>query len=387
MKKLCVVTATRAEYGLLAPIIEKLRQEPDVEVHLVVTGAHLSPEFGSTVREIEAAGTPIDRRIDILLSADSPAGASKTMALALMGFADYFEDARPDALLLLGDRFELLAVGAAAMNERIPIVHLYGGETTEGAVDEAVRHSLTKMAALHFTGSEASRKRVIQMGEAPERVFAVGAMGPENALNMPKLTRRQLEESLQCSLGARYAVLTYHPVTLESSPAEKQVDALARAVERFPEITFLCTKANADAGGRAINERLLALSQESGHVLLFDSLGAQRYLSAVSGAEFVIGNSSSGLSEVPSLGVPTINIGDRQKGREHGPSVIDCPAEEEAIAAAIRYALTPEAKEIASRRENPYGDGNASARIAEITADFLRNGCLSVQKTFYDIVF
>ena len=387
MKKLCIVTATRAEYALLLPIIRKLQEKPGLEVHVAVTGAHLSPEFGLTVRQIEADGIRISRKIEMLLSSDTPAAVSKSMALALIGFGDYFAELQPDALLVLGDRYELLAICSAAMNARIPIIHLYGGETTEGAVDEAVRHAVTKLSCLHFTANEVYARRVIQMGENPENVHVVGAMGPENAIRMEKMSKPEIEEKLGISLGEKYAVVTFHPVTLENATAEKQAAELIRAFARYPDIVFLCTKANADADGRIINRMLADCAAASEHVYLFDSLGAKCYLSAAAGAAFALGNSSSGLSELPSLGVPTVNIGNRQKGRMRGPGVIDCEPECSAICAAVDRALTPEFREIAARRINPYGDGNTSEKIAELTADALLNGRLNVRKQFYDIDF
>lgn len=387
MKRICVLTATRADYGLLAPIIKKLMRYDDLDVRVAVTGAHLSPEFGMTVSEIENDGIPIDRKIQILLSSDTPSAISKSMGLAMISFADYFEELQPDALLVLGDRYETLAVACAAMNARVPIFHLYGGETTEGAIDEGVRHALTKLSNLHFVANEEFRKRAVQLGESPDRVFIVGAMGPENAINMPKLSQPELEDSLHIKLGERYAVLTFHPVTLEAGSAERQTEELIRAISRYPEIAFLCTKANADTEGRIINAKLEQLSEERENVFLFDSLGAKRYLSALSHAAFAIGNSSSGLAEVPSIGIPTVNIGDRQKGRMRGPSVIDCAPEENSICAAIEKALTPEFRTIAAEKENPYGDGHASAHISEIIHDRLTNGNLVLKKKFFDVDF
>lgn len=387
MKKIAVITSSRAEYGLLAPIIRKLLQKEELDVRVVVTGSHLAAEFGNTVKEIEKDGFPIDRKIDILLASDSPAAVSKTMGLALIGFAEYYDEVRPDAVLVLGDRYELLPICSAAINARIPLIHLYGGETTEGAVDEMVRHAVTKMASLHFTANEHTRKRVIQLGENPENVYAVGAMGPENAVSLASLTREELEEELGCALPERFAVLTFHPVTLEENTAEHQVEELIRAMEAFPDILFFCTKANADANGRIINTRLAEIAAIRKNVILFDSLGSRKYLSLVKEASFVIGNSSSGLSEAPSLGVPTVNIGDRQKGRERGPSVIDCEAQADAIIRAMEHAMSPEMKAVAGKRINPYGNGNTSSQIADIVTKALTEGKLSLRKKFYDIDF
>lgn len=384
MKKLAIVTATRAEYGLLLPVITKLKKY-DLDIRLVVTGMHLSHEFGMTVNEIEKDNICIDKKIDILLSGDSPSAVSKSMGIALISFADYFEELKPDALLLLGDRYELLPICCAAANERIPIIHLYGGETTEGAVDEKIRHCLTKFASLHFTANDLYRKRVIQMGENPDAVFSVGAMGTENAVNLPKMSIEDLEISLGCKLQHPYAVLTFHPVTLENCTAEAQTNELISALDEFPELSLICTKANSDADGRIINQILKDYSDKRKNVYFYDSLGSKRYLSAVAYSSFVIGNSSSGISEVPSLGVPTVNIGDRQKGRMKSPSVIDCLPEKEDIVAAITKAMSSAFKNIAEQKNNPYFKDHTSDRIAELTYSFLSEDKLEIKKKFFDI--
>ena len=387
MKTLCILTATRAEYGLLHPIIEKMILEPNIDTRVVVTGAHLSPEFGMTIREIEADGVKIDKTIEILMSSDTPVAISKSMGLAMISFAEYFSELHPDALMILGDRYETLAVCLAAMNARVPIIHLHGGETTEGAVDEAVRHAITKMSYLHFTSTEAYRKRVIQLGESPERVYAVGAMGVENALTTSLMTKEELEKSLGIQLGEKYVVGTFHPVTLEYQSAEQQATQLIDAISKFPEYTFLFTKANADSNGRVINEMLAQAAEKYSNVLLFDSLGMKRYLSAVRGASFVIGNSSSGLIEVPSFHVPTINIGDRQKGRIKGKTVIDCEPETESIISAIHKACDETFLRSIQTSRNPYGDENTSERIVNITREYLCNGQMELKKKFYDVEF
>lgn len=385
MKKIVILTATRAEYGLLAPIIKKLNKEPKIDVRVVATGTHLSPEFGMTVNEIKKDGISIDKEIDILLSSDTPAAISKTMGLALIGFADYFSECMPDAIMVLGDRYETLAVCVAALNARIPIIHLHGGEATEGVVDEALRNAITKLSYLHFTSTDEYRNRVIQMGEAPERVFCVGAMGVENALHTSVLSKAELENSLKCHLGDKIAILTFHPVTLEENTAVIQINEIINAIIQYTEITFICTKANADVGGRIINEKLKICSDEFENVLLFDSLGMQRYMSMLAIADFVIGNSSSGIIEVPSFKIPTINIGDRQKGRIQASSVINCEPNKNDILKAIDKALSSEFKKKVKMSYNPYGDGNTSDKIVEITKKFLLENMLQVQKKFYDI--
>ncbi len=385
MKKIAILTATRAEYGLLAPVIKKLDMEPEIDVRVVVTGMHLCGEFGMTVDEIRQDGVHIDREIDIRIDSDTPAGISKTMSRALAGFADYFAENKPDALMVLGDRYETLAVCIAAMNERIPIIHLHGGEATLGAVDEAIRNAITKMSYLHFTATEEYRKRVIRMGEAPDRVFMSGAVGVENALGVERMSKGELEQSLGCELGDSFAVLTFHPVTLENNTAQNQIDELIKAMEKYPDITFLCTKANADVDGKIINESLRQCADTHRNVLLYDSLGVRRYLSALSYAEFVIGNSSSGIIEVPSFGIPTINIGDRQKGRIQAESVINCEPLFEDIADAIEKARSLQFRNHIRNISNPYGDGKASDVIVDVTKDFLLNDKFETQKKFYDI--
>lgn len=385
MKKLTIVTATRAEYGLLAPIIKKFMNEPDIDVRVAVTGAHLSPEFGMTVKEIVADGIPIDKKIEILLSSDTPVAISKSMGLALISFAEYFDESKPDALMVLGDRYETLAVACAAMNARIPIIHLYGGEATEGLIDEAVRNAITKMSFLHFTSTEEYRCRVIQMGESPDRVFCVGAMGVENAKSMPLLSKADLENKLGFALGDTYAVLTFHPVTLENNTAGKQVQELLSAISKFSEITFLCTKANADADGRIINESIENYSQKYANIHLVDSLGAQGYLSAVKYAKFVIGNSSSGIIEVPSFKIPTINIGDRQLGRIQANSVINCAPIEKEIIASIKKVLSENFQYKLKNIKNPYEGGNTSDKILKIVKNFLVNNKMRIKKEFYDV--
>ena len=385
MKKLVIVTATRAEYGLLSPIIKKFNTDNDIDVRVAVTGAHLSPEFGLTVREIIEDGVDIDKKIEILMSSDTPVGTSKSMGLALISFAEYFEECKPDALMVLGDRYETLAIVSAAMNARIPVIHLYGGEATEGAVDEAIRNAITKMSFLHFTSTEAYRHRVIQMGEAPDRVFCVGAMGVENAKNIKFLTKSALENKIGISLGDNYAVLTFHPVTLESNTAGEQVKELLNAISKMPQINFLCTKANADTNGRIINECIEKYTKEYPNIYLVDSLGTQGYLSAVKYAKFVIGNSSSGIVEVPSFKIPTINIGDRQLGRIQAKSIINCRPIEKEIIDSIKYGMSLEFQNKLQETKNPYGDGDTSDKIIKITKDYLLNKRLMLKKKFFDM--
>lgn len=387
MKRIVILTSTRAEYGLLKPLMVGMLADSYYDVRISVTGMHLSPEFGMTVKEIEADGLPVDKKIEIVLSSDTPVAISKAMGLAMISFSEYFEECNPDSLIVLGDRYETLAVCSAAMNARIPIFHLHGGETTEGLIDEAIRHSITKMSYLHFTSTEGYRKRVIQMGEEPARVFNVGAIGVENALRIERMTVKELEQSLGVNLGAQYAVGTFHPVTLENSTAENQTQELLAALEEHPEITYLFTKANADTDGRVINKLLEKYGQNHKNLLLVESLGMRRYLSAVSHSCFVIGNSSSGLIEVPSFNIPTIDIGDRQKGRIAGKTVIHCDPDRSSISAAINKALEPSFIESIMNVKNPYGDGNTSEKIMEIIKEFFINDRIDIKKKFNDLYF
>lgn len=384
MKKISILTATRAEYGLLKPIIEKLNDISKFDVRVVVTGAHLSPEFGLTYREIEQDGIAIDNKIEILLSADTPAAISKSMGLAMISFADYFERLKPDMLMVLGDRYETLAVCTAAMNQRIPIAHLYGGETTEGAVDESIRHAITKLSYLHFTSTEEYRKRVIQLGEQPDRVFCVGAVGIENIRNQDLMDKNELESSINFKLDKPYAMVTFHPVTLEDNNSAVQFQALLDVCKRYQDINFIFTKANADTNGRIINKMIDAYIVENDNGIAFTSLGMTRYLSALKYCTIVLGNSSSGLLEAPSFGIPTINVGDRQKGRLQADSVINCEPNIEDIKKAINAALTTEFLEQAKNSVNPYGDGNTSKKVVTILKDFLLNDRIELKKKFYD---
>lgn len=385
MKKIVVLTATRAEYGLLKPVIEKLIADSDFDMRLAVTGTHLSPEFGMTIKEIEADRIPVDKKIEIVLSSDTPTAISKTMGLAMISFSEYFEECKPDALIVLGDRYETLAVCSAAMNARIPIFHLHGGEATEGLIDEAIRHSITKMSYLHFASTESYRKRIIQMGEEPTRVFNVGAIGVENALHTTLLSKVELEEDLGRKLGENFAVGTFHPVTLENNTAEIQTNELLSAIENYADMIFLFTKANADMDGRIINKLMADYANTHKNLILVDSLGAQRYLSAVRHARFIIGNSSSGLVEAPSFGIPTINIGDRQKGRIAGETVIQCEPERGSICRAIDKSLSETFRKLIKGAVNPYGTGNTSERIINIVKDFVLNHKIDIKKKFYDI--
>lgn len=387
MTKICAVTATRAEFGLLQPVLKKILQIPDFELKIVATGMHLSPEFGLTYKEIEDANLPIDRKIEIQLSSNSTEAIPKTMGIAMISFADYFSECKPDFLMIFGDRYEMLAVASTAMCMQIPIIHISGGETTEGAIDEAIRHSITKMSCMHFAATEAYRKRIIQLGEHPDRVFNVGGLGVENIKTFSLLTRQELEQSLDIHLNDKYVLVTFHPVTLEKNSAEKQTLELIRACENYPLLQFIFTKANSDASGQAINNILNDYTKQNSNMLIFDSLGTQRYLSAVKHASFVLGNSSSGIMEVPSFGIPTVNIGDRQRGRMRAKSIIDCKPTKESIIYAINHALDEDFRNYCKTCKNPYEGEDPSGNIVKTIQKLIKDHAVDIKKTFYNITF
>lgn len=387
--KICVVTTTRADYGILRPLLFRLMADEMFDLRVAVSGTHLSEIFGMTVREVEADGLPIDCRVPVFLEENSsPETMSRMMARTLEGFSAYFETRRPDLLVVLGDRFETFAVCAAAVNSRLPIAHLHGGETTEGAMDECFRHAITKMSYLHFTSTETYRKRVIQLGEDPCRVFNVGAMGVENALQTQRIPLDQIERDLNFPLFEKpYVVVTYHPVTLEPETGGQQIENLLFALEARQDLNFLITKSNADMGGQHINERLDAFAATHRNCCVVSSLGMQRYMSALRGAVCVMGNSSSGIIEAPSFGIPTINIGDRQRGRVQADSVINCLPAKGDILRALDLAQSKEFRAKAAAVANPYGDGKTSERICAIIKNILSAGVPNLKKAFYDIPF
>jgi GDP/UDP-N,N'-diacetylbacillosamine 2-epimerase (hydrolysing) len=385
MKKICVVTSTRAEYGLLRPLMDRIRMDGGLDLQLAVTGAHLSPEFGLTYREIEKDGFAVSEKIEILLSADTPVGISKTMGLAMISFSECFERLKPDMIVVLGDRYEMFAVVAAASVAKIPVAHISGGETTQGAFDEAFRHSITKMSYLHFTSTQEYRRRVIQLGEQPERVFNVGALGIENIKNMELLSKTQLQNELGFDYGEKTALVTFHPVTLENNTSAEQFENLLRALDSIDGLKTIFTKANADTDGRIINGMIDSyVARNKGKSAAYTSLGQLRYLSAMKYADAVVGNSSSGIVETPAFGIPTVNIGDRQKGRIQAESIINCKPETGEIAAALRRAFSDGFREKIRHIPNPYGDGNTSEKILDVIRDFLLNEKVDLKKRFYD---
>ena len=386
MKRIGIMTGTRAEYGLLKSLMQEINKDNDLELYLIVSGMHLSPEFGMTYKEIEEDGFEINAKVEMLLSSDSPAGISKSIGLGVIGFADEFQRADLDMLILLGDRYEALSAAISAMVMRIPIAHLHGGELTEGAIDEGIRHSITKMSYLHFTSTEQYRNRVIQLGENPERVFYVGALGVENIKKINLMTKEELEKSIHFEIDENTVVVTYHPVTLENNTVEEQFLNLLKVLDRNPKIRMIFTKANADTNGRIVNELIdKYTAQNSERACAFMSLGQKRYLSALKYCRIVIGNSSSGIIEAPSFGKPIINIGDRQKGRICADSVINCGYTQQEIQQAMETALTKEFENKASNCRNPYEKENTASNIISVIKDYLLNDKIKLKKGFYDI--
>ena len=383
-RKICVVTGTRAEFGLLRWLMQKIQSDPELELQVIATGMHLSPEFGLTYREIEHAGFKISAKVEMLLSADTSTAVTKSMGLGLISFADAYDRLAPDLIVLLGDRFEIFAAAAAAMIARIPVAHLHGGETTEGAFDEAIRHSVTKMSHLHFVAAEDYRRRVIQLGENPERVFLVGGLGIDAINRITLLDRDTLEESLGFKLGLRNLLITFHPVTLDgrNSSTEQMAELLA-ALEELEDAHLLFTMPNADTAGRELAAMVNQFAESRQNVRVYTSLGQLLYLSCMKHVDVVVGNSSSGLAEAPSMGIATINIGDRQKGRLSASSVIDCEPTQQSISGALNAVFDPSFRSTLKSTNNPYGSGGASKKIIEIIKDYELQHLL--KKSFFDV--
>ncbi len=385
MKKVCVVTATRAEYGLLKPVIKQIYESNRLALQLVVTGAHLSPEFGHTYQEIENDGYPIIAKIEMLLSSDTNVGITKSMAIALLGFADFFEQYKPNIVVILGDRYEMLMVATAAMLARIPIAHIHGGEITQGAYDDAIRHSITKMSKLHFAATEEYRKRIIQLGEQPEYVFNVGALGVENIKKISLWSKKRLEENLNFSFNRKTIMVTYHPVTLDNMASEVQFANLLRAIDKYKNVGVIFTKANADTSGRIINKMIDEYVEENkGRCIAFTSLGQVRYLSSLQFCSAVVGNSSSGIIEVPSFHIPTIDIGNRQQGRMAAKTVLHCGYEIVEIEKALEKALSASFHKEIERYSNPYEGYNTSQTIVE-RIEFALDRGIEIKKEFYNM--
>jgi len=383
-RKICVVTGSRAEYGLLYWLMKEIQDDSALELQVIVTGMHLSPEFGLTWKQVERDGFIIHRKVEMLLSSDTPVGISKSIGLGVIGFADALEYLQPDLLVVLGDRFEIFAACQAAMVHRIPIAHIHGGEITEGAVDDAIRHAITKMSHLHFTATESYRQRVIQLGEQPQRVFNAGAPGLDNIFRLQLLDKPQLEQAIGFKLGKRNLLVTFHPVTLENATAASQFGNLLKALDCFDDSHIIFTLPNADADGRVIIGMIEQYRQRfPERIASFVSLGSLRYLSALKYMDAVVGNSSSGLIEAPAFKIGTINIGDRQKGRLCADSVIHCEPEVDAIVQAFNRLFSEKFQESLKTVENPYGNSGASAEIKELLKSQSLDGLL--KKSFYDL--
>ncbi len=355
MRKICFVTGSRAEYGLLSGLMRAVQEESTLELQIIATNMHLSPEFGLTYHEIENDGFTINRKVEMLLSSDTANATTKSVGLATIGLADAYEDLRPDLLVVLGDRYEILAAVSAALFYKIPIAHLHGGEITEGAYDDCIRHAITKMSHLHFTSTEEYRNRVIQLGEQPDRVFNVGAIGIENIKKIPLMSKEELEESLNFKFDNKCLLVTYHPVTLENATAEEQCTNLLRVLDEYPDYKVIFTLPNSDTDGRIIIQLIREyVANNSERSIAFTSLGLKRYLSALKYVTAVVGNSSSGIIEVPSFGIPTLNIGDRQKGRIAADSVVHCGTAEYEIQKGLDTVLSEDFIERAKVVANPY---------------------------------
>jgi UDP-hydrolysing UDP-N-acetyl-D-glucosamine 2-epimerase len=384
MRKICVITGSRAEYGLLSSLMASVKNDNTLQLQIIACNMHLSPEFGLTYKEIEKDGFVIDKKVEMLLSSDTSNGTTKSVGIGVIGFADAYEDLKPDLIVVLGDRYEILAAVTAALFYKIPVAHLHGGETTEGAYDDSIRHAITKMSHLHFTSTEDYRQRVIQLGENPQQVFYVGAIGIENIRNTKLLSKAELETSLGFTLGDKSLMVTFHPVTLEHSTAEKQCANLLSALEKLKDYRIIFTLPNSDTDGRIIMQLISEfVASHKDRSIAFTSLGKIRYLSTLRYVTAVVGNSSSGIIEVPSFGIPTLDIGDRQKGRIAAKSVIHCGTSEQEITEGMKVVLSDKMREISEKRTNPYQKKGTVANIVEVLKNFPLDNI--IQKSFYDL--
>lgn len=382
-RKICIITGTRAEYGLLRWVMQGIKDDNELTLQIIATGMHLSPEFGFTYKAIEQDGFEIDRKVEMLTSSDTSVGIAKSMGLGLIGFADVLHELQPDLIVVLGDRFEIFVAVSAALVARIPVAHLHGGETTEGAFDEAFRHSITKMSHLHFVAAEPYRQRVIQLGEQPDRVFLVGGLGIDNIKCLQLLDRTQLEDSLDFKLGSKNLLITFHPVTLETATAKKQMEELLAVLATLKDTQLIFTLSNADTDGRALIKMVQNFVAEHTNARAYTSLGQLRYLSCIAQVDGVVGNSSSGLLEVPSFKKGTINIGARQRGRLQANSVINCEPTRESIVTALVQLYSPDFQLSLQKVINPYGEGGASKKVVNTLKSYPLDGI--VKKTFYDL--
>jgi len=381
-RKICIVTGTRAEYGLLYWLMKEIDADKDLKLQIIATGMHLSSEFGNTYQQIEKDGFTIDKKVDISLSSDTEIAISKSIGLGMIGFAKAFNDLQPDLIIVLGDRFEIFSAVSAAMIARIPLAHLHGGEATEGLIDEPIRHSITKMSHLHFAATDEYRNRIIQLGEQPDRVFNVGGLGIDNIIKLKLLSKADFENAINFELGEKNILITFHPVTLEKSTSGIQFQALLDSISELRNTKIIFTKANSDTDGRVINSMIDDYVARHDNTIAFTSMGQLNYLSALQFMDAVVGNSSSGLMEAPSFKIGTIDIGDRQKGRIKANSIIACSPNKESIDSALVKLYSREFQDIANNVDNPYGDGGASKEIVRIIKDTSLDNI--VKKSFYD---
>ena len=381
-RKICVITGTRAEYGLLYWLMKEINVDNALVLQVVVTGMHLSEEFGNTYQQIEKDGFTIDKKVDISLTSDTELAISKSMGLGVIGFADVFIKLQPDLIVVLGDRFEIFSAVSAALIAKIPVAHLHGGEVTEGVIDESIRHSITKMSHLHFAATDEYRNRIIQLGEQPDRVFNVGGLGIDNINKLKLLSKADFENTINFELGEKNILITFHPVTLEKSTSGMQFQALLDSISELKNTKIIFTKANADTDGRVINTMIDDYVAKHDNTIAFTSMGQLNYLSALQFIDAVVGNSSSGLIEAPSFKIGTIDIGDRQKGRIKTDSVISCLPKKRNIDSAINKLYSKEFQNILDKVENPYGKGGASKEIVRIIKDTSLDNI--VKKSFYD---
>jgi len=382
-RKICVITGTRADYGLLRWVMQGIKDDADLNLQIIATGMHLSPEFGLTYKAIEADGFDIDRKVEILTSSDTPVGIAKSMGLGMIGFADALNELNPDLIVVLGDRFEIFSAVATALVSLIPVAHLHGGETTEGAFDEAFRHSITKMSHFHFVAADEYKQRVIQLGEQPEHVFLVGGLGIDNIKRLQLLDRNVLEADLGFTFGKKNLLITFHPVTLETASAVTQMQELLAALAKLENTQLIFTMPNADTDGRALIKMVEQFASQHANAHAFTSLGQLRYLSCLAQVDGVVGNSSSGLAEVPSFKKSTINIGDRQRGRLQASSVINCEPNQKSISDAIKILYSPRFQVGLSQVCNPYGEGGASEKVVNTLKNINIKNIL--KKVFYDL--
>jgi len=382
-RKICIVTSSRADYGLLRWIMQGIKDDPELKLQIIATGTHLSPKFGFTYKVIEEDGFRVDAKIEILGSSDSPAAIAESMALALEGTAKAFSDLKPDLVVVLGDRFEIFAATAAALVSKIPVAHLHGGESTVGAFDEAFRHSITKMSHLHFVATDEYRSRVIQLGENPKNVYLVGGLGIDSIKNLPLLSREELQTQLGIEFGVKSLLITFHPVTLHTESPENQMKELLAALSHLHHTTLIFTMPNADTGGYALTKMIEEFVSQNENAKMFTSLGQLKYLSCISYVDGVVGNSSSGITEVPTFKKGTVNVGDRQLGRIQAASVINCEPIEKDIERAIEKLYSPNFKSGLAAIKNPYGDGGSSARVVKVLKEASLEGI--IKKTFHDL--